>query len=1039
MSKRTYRSKLLLTALLVLLALHKPVMAQQQYEHYDPSKKYEKARELYVKQKYSAARKLFREFLTEEPVAPLNNRINAEYYSAISGAELYHPDAEAEIVAFIEKYPESLKAKTAWFEAARVLYRQKKHKKAAEYFEKTDLRYLTNEEISEYYFKTGYSYYNTQDYNLASKNLSEILKVESRYRTAAIYYYAHVAYQNNNLNTAYDYFRQLDSSETFGPLIPYYVIQIRYEQKRFEDVVSYYRTIEGREDVKNRAEIDRYVAESYYGKGDYKQALKMFESFEKTYPRLSREDYYQLGYCNYQVGNHAKAASYFEKTLHTRDEMQQTSYYNMGDCFLRTNNKQSARNAFQFASRDTFNNKIREESLFAFAKLSFELNFQPVAINAMNELLSAFPETKYKDEANEMLAQLLITTRNYKEALASLDKIRARSPKANAAYQKVAYFRAIELFNDKDYEKAIGLFNKAITNESDQMIRANAMYWKAEAIYHQGQYEAALKQYRIFIFNPPSINSPLYNTAHYNLGYCHFKLEDYAESNTWFRKYIRNKQETTTNKYNDALIRIGDGCLVIKEYDNALTYYGQAIDAKAKSSDYAMFQTAIIKGIKGDHADKSRILAKLVADYPRSTYAAAANYERGEALLAEGDFKSAEDVYKKVVNEFPNSEYARKALLKTGLTQYNQKLDEQALNTYKQVVNKYPGTPESVAALTGIKNIYVSNGNPQGYFDYAQGVPSVTVSVGAQDSITYEAAEQLYMKGDNTQAAKSFEEYLRKFPDGYYALNARFYKAECDFRIKEFDKALEGYLFVIEKPRSIFTEKSLLKGANILFGKSRWGEALKLYERLEGSADFRENIVEAQAGQMRCHYKLNDYNNTRLFADRLIAGDKVANDLIREAHLLNARSALAMNDLLAAEKEFAFVAKVPQSEAGAEAKYNLAYLKFLSNSYKESQKMCFDVINQSPSYEFWLGKSFLLLGDNYLALKDTFQAKATYQSLVENYEKGAQDPEDIAAMAKERLGAIERKENEQLQREIEEKEKKYFGGENDSIQNINGE
>ncbi|MFM7079963.1 MAG: tetratricopeptide repeat protein, partial [Bacteroidota bacterium] len=87
----------------------------------------------------------------------------------------------------------------------------------------------------------------------------------------------------------------------------------------------------------------------------------------------------------------------------------------------------------------------------------------------------------------------------------------------------------------------------------------------------------------------------------------------------------------------------------------------------------------------------------------------------------------------------------------------------------------------------------------------------------------------------------------------------------------------------------------------------------------------------------------------------------------------------------------------------------------------------------------WLGKSFLLLGDNYLALKDTFQAKATYQSLVENYEKGPDDAEDIAAMAKEKLSAIERKESEQLQKEIEEKEKKYFGGENDSIQNINGE
>jgi len=121
---------------------------------------------------------------------------------------------------------------------------------------------------------------------LCGKNLSEILKVESRYKTAAIYYYAHVAYQKNNLNTANEYFRKLDSSETFGPLIPYYVIQIKYEQKHYDEVISYYKEIEQRQDVKNRAEIDRYVAESYYGKGDYRQALKMFETFELSYRRF---------------------------------------------------------------------------------------------------------------------------------------------------------------------------------------------------------------------------------------------------------------------------------------------------------------------------------------------------------------------------------------------------------------------------------------------------------------------------------------------------------------------------------------------------------------------------------------------------------------------------------------------------------------------------------------------------------------------------------------------------------------------------------
>lgn len=1018
-----------LLTVFILVAVFGQSMAQQQDQFYDPAKKYKLGYELFLKEKYSAARDLFSEFLADPGTAAVSDQINAEYFSALSGAELYHPDAETELVRFTEKYPESLKAKLAWFHAGKVLYKQKKYKQAASYLEKADISYLSNEEIAEYYFKLGYSYFSIKDYTKASKSFHEILTVESKYKTAANYYYAHVAYQNNNLNTALESFKKLEDSESFGPVVPYYIIQIYYEQQKYDEVIRYAKTLESRSDVRNKAEIDRYVAESYYKKGDYKSALAMFQSFEKNYPRLSREDYYQLGYCHYQIGNCEEAIKYFEKVVNVKDQLQQTAYFNLGDCFLKTNNKQSARNAFQFASKEDYDKSIKEQSLFSYAKLSFELNYQPVAINALNDFVKLYPESKNIDEANEILAQLFITTRNYKDALTALDKIKSKSEKARAAYQKVAYFRAIEFFNDRDYEKAIGLFNKAITTEVDKMIRAQAMYWKAEAIYNQGQYEAAIKQYRIFIFNPASVNAPMYNTANYNMGYCYFKLENYGEANTWFRKYLRNKEETDAAKYNDALIRVGDGFFVSKDYDNALGFYNEAIAAKAKGADYATFQTGIIQGIKGNVTAKADIMNKLSTAYPKSSYLAAAAYEKGDALMEKEDYKGAEEIFRKVMRDSPQSEYAKKSHLKIALSQYNRKMDNEALTTYKDVVKKYPSTPESVAALLGIKNIYVGQGQPQAYFDYVKTVSTVNISAGAQDSITYEAAEQLYLKGDHNTAAKNFDEYLKKFPNGYFALNATFYKAESDFRNKEFARALTGYEYVIAQPRNLFTEKSLLKAGNIRYDEKNYDAALDHYARLEEIADFRDNIIESQAGQMRCHYRKSAFEQVITYARKLIDGDKVPNALKNEAALLYARAAMATNDLQTAAAQFREVAKIPNSESGAEAKYSLAFIDYQLANYKESQKKCFDVINQVPSYEYWIGKSFILLGDNYVALKDNFQAKHTYRSIIENYERNPADPEDIREIARMKLEAIEKGENEKLQKEIEEKEKQYFGNE----------
>src|SRR5688572_20585392 len=113
-----------------------PVFAQQQELHYDPGKKYRLGYELFLKEKYSAARETFTEFLADPDATNINDRINATYYRALSGAELYHPDAENELVHFTRQYPESLKAKLAYFHAGKILYKQKKYKSAVNYFEK---------------------------------------------------------------------------------------------------------------------------------------------------------------------------------------------------------------------------------------------------------------------------------------------------------------------------------------------------------------------------------------------------------------------------------------------------------------------------------------------------------------------------------------------------------------------------------------------------------------------------------------------------------------------------------------------------------------------------------------------------------------------------------------------------------------------------------------------------------------------------------------------------------------------------------------
>ena len=114
---------------------------------------------------------------------------------------------------------------------------------------------------------------------------------------------------------------------------------------------------------------------------------------------------------------------------------------------------------------------------------------------------------------------------------------------------------------------------------------------------------------------------------------------------------------------------------------------------------------------------------------------------------------------------------------------------------------------------------------------------------------------------------------------------------------------------------------------------------------------------------------------------------------------------LAKGDTAAATKEFSEISTKTSTAVGAEAKYNVALLQYLKDDFKTSQKTAFELINKMPSHDYWVAKSFILLADNYIALKDNFQAKSTLQSIISNYE----GDDDILPTAKAKLESLNKK------------------------------
>jgi TolA-binding protein len=173
-------------------------------------------------------------------------------------------------------------------------------------------------------------------------------------------------------------------------------------------------------------------------------------------------------------------------------------------------------------------------------------------------------------------------------------------------------------------------------------------------------------------------------------------------------------------------------------------------------------------------------------------------------------------------------------------------------------------------------------------------------------------------------------------------------------------------------------------------------------KRLETNSEYKADYTFAINNLLICYSKMEMPDDALNYVDEIRDNEKSSQEDKFETGLFAGYAHLQKGDTTAAIKEFEYTVKNTKTVAAAEAKYNIARVQYLKHRYKESQKTCFELVKDLPNYDYWVTKTFILLADDYVALKDKFQARATLQSVIDNY-KGN---DDIIPEAKQKLDQL---------------------------------
>ncbi|MDR9397980.1 MAG: tetratricopeptide repeat protein [Salibacter sp.] len=995
--------------------------AQQTEVRVSDIKYYNEGLDLYEKEKYSAAIKSFEKAQeeVEDPTSEVYS--NSAYYKALSSLNLFNRNAAYLLKKFVQDYPESPRVKNAYFQLGKYYYRKKDWEDVLYWYDKLDFLDLTNKESHEFYFRKGYALYQLDSLTKSKQNFYEIIDVPNLYYAPANYYYGQIAYEQGKYQTAITRFKKIEKDEKFERIVPYYITQLYYLQEEYDSLISYGKPFLENPKTKRQDEISKLIGEAYFAQEDYNNAIPYLEEYIKISRAAERQDYFQLGFAYHKTTDCENSIKYLQRVTYEKDSLAQQANYLLAECQLKQGNKKAARSSFYDASQMKYNEEVAEDALFSFAQLSYELDYDPYskAIDAFIQYLEKYPDAIRKEEAYNYLVNIYLNSKNYRSAIASLENTKDLDPRLEKVYQKLLYNLATEEFQNGQYNEASETFEKITETKGDKEISTKSHYWKAEALYRLNRYNSSIESYKAFLFEPRAILLDEFKPAHYNIGYAYFQQEKYTEAANWFRKYI-NKKEIDSLKLNDAYIRTGDAYFVTKQYLLSLEYYQKALNLKLRDTDYVLYQYAQANGVLKNPDEKIRLLTKLVDEYPNSDYFAAASYELGRSYLNNQNTDKALQTFENIVENYPYSPYKKRAQVSIGLIYYNQSQNEKALSIFKKVVDENPSYSDSKEAMRAIKNIYKETGRVQEYEDYITGLDFMNVSDGALDSLNYESAELQYMASNCGQAVEDFKAYLEKFDQPIFEKNANFYIAECLYKKNNLPESMEYYQLVADEPINKFSEPAISKAAYLNYQNENYIKAHRYYEKLQRIAQYEENKQQAIIGLMRTSFELEKYSDAIQYARQVKDMQKIKEPLFVESLFTIAKSLEASGQKDKAMEYYTSVTDTTQNQKAAESKYRIASLLYEQNKADSSQldtakKAVFKLINHTPTYDYWLAKGLILLADIYLAQDDSFQAKATLESVLENYD----GDEAVLTEAQNKLDKIIEAENPQPEEQEE--------------------
>jgi tetratricopeptide (TPR) repeat protein len=942
--------------------------------------RYAKATELATQANAAAARIAFLEFLNAASPSDVR-RVEAEYQLVRAALLVGSKDAEGSALQFVEANAGAPRSHQARFDLANYFYLGAKYSKAVEQYSKVDFTLLSAEDQVQGKFQWAYSYFSERNLTDALLYFNQIKGVEHPYTAAANYYAGFIEFSNQQYAEALRDLQKAEASQAYAAITPYLIASIYYRQSQYDLLLQYADKVKDREPIKNKKELLLLTAEALYAKSDYAAAATVYSECLTDKLLGDAGVWYRAGVSNDKVGRSTEAVRFLELSAATDQDVSYAASYQLAIVYLQKGDKAYALNAFDRA-RKTKEVALAEQAQFNYAKVLYDLAQPDKAITEFEYYLRVYPQGSFVNSTRELLAQAYVNGNNYNKALEYIEALAIKTVAVEQAYQKAAFLKGAEHFNKNEYAEAVLFFTKSLTCPRDGKYTQRSAFWCAEAFSIQKKYVEAEAHYQqaIKIQADPVVLAQ----AYFGVGYALYNQKAFDKARVNFQQFVSRTNRETPN-YADGVLRLADCHYMNKSFDEALVFYNQYKQYNTPDVDYAYLQSGLLYGLQRKYQESRNQLTLLVNNFPSSTYRAEALYQRAQFDIEQGLYSGAIDGLTQLITSAPTSAYLPYAYARRAASYFNTKEIAKTIDDYLLLIKLYPAHPLAQEALSPLQEALELQGRSAEFDQHLAAVKAANPDAKGLENIEFETAKKLYFSEQYEKAITSLQSFVSLYTQSVFVSEANYYTAESYYRLRKLEQALPFYAQLKTVTSFAFAGRVAGRLAEISFKLARYEEAIQHYHFFERYATSKKDLYTTLNGLMESFYFIAQYDSTDFYAGQILERAAINAGAENKASLFLGKTAMARGDYEAAEDEFLSTLNAARDEYGAEAKYQLATLFFLRKEYKQCHETLLGLNRDFKAYEFWVGKSFLLLAENYRLQQNVFQATATLQSLVDNF------------------------------------------------------